>query len=67
MLWNQTVELNSTGDPVSNELNYETISKYINEFVSDKSQLESIISDNYKITINLNEMDLTGKYLILVI
>lgn len=61
MLWNQTIELDTNGEPVTNVITDAVITQYINEFVSNKSQIETLISSyNYNITIDINEMDLSG-------
>jgi hypothetical protein len=51
----KTIELDKNGDPVATVLTDTVISQYINEFVSNKSQIETLISNNYNISIDVNE------------
>lgn len=60
MIFNQTVQLDSNGDPVSTIISDTQVKTYVSDFVSQKSSLESLIDANYQITVDLTEMSLEG-------
>ena len=64
MTWNQTVELDSNGDPKTTVITDTDVEGYITSFVSQKSSLESLIDSSYEITIDLSEMNLEGMFII---
>ena len=63
MIFNQTVNLDSNGNPVSTPISDDHVISYVTEFVSNKSSFYNVIMDsNYQITIDLAVMELEGIY-----
>ena len=60
MVFNQTVELDSNGDPLSSVISDTQVKTYVSEFVSQKSSLESLINSSYQIIVDLSVMNLEG-------
>ena len=60
MIFNQTVDLDLNGDPVSTYISETQVKSYISDFVSDKSSLYSLIDNNYEITVDVASMNLEG-------
>ena len=58
MIFNQTVDLDLKGDPVSTYISETHVKSYISDFVSDKSSLYSLIDNNYEITVDVASMNL---------
>ena len=62
MIFNQTVNLDTNGDPVSTPISDDHVKSYITDFVSNKSSLYDLLTDSsYQINIDLDLMELEGK------
>jgi hypothetical protein len=64
MIWHLRV-LSPNGNPISSGISNDVIKGYVDQFVAYKSEVENLISNtNYAMTINSNQMILTGKIII---